>query len=77
MIGFDLQLPILIIAINFASTSANQMNLIRAWKRLDFQFPSSYDRQAAIQNGHFIVNNTFPIDVDVDYRGLSWYVLRI
>ncbi|CRK89991.1 CLUMA_CG003717, isoform A [Clunio marinus] len=39
------------------------------WNKLDFQFPSTKLRNEAIAHGLFVVENAFPIDVDVDYRG--------
>lgn len=45
------------------------LELVREWKQLDFAFPNDRAKADAIQKKHFIVENTFPIDVDVDYRG--------
>lgn len=41
----------------------------REWRQLDFVFPSAQIRASAIQRKQFVAENTFPIDVDVDYQG--------
>lgn len=45
-----------------------QLNTIREWKQIDFDFPSPSVRAEAIKNGMFIQSNVLPIDVDVDYQ---------
>lgn len=47
------------------------LRLIREWKQLDFNFPTASIRVDAIRRGLFVPLNAFPIDVDVDYRGLQ------
>jgi len=38
---------------------------------MDFQFPSNAVRQQAINNGNYVPANIIPIDVAVDYRGMT------
>lgn len=45
-----------------------ELEVVREWKQLDFAFPNSRIRSEAIQKGLFVPENTFPIDVDVDYH---------
>lgn len=44
------------------------LKLFAEWKDLEFAFPSQGHRDAAIQNGQYVIGNGVPIDVDVDYR---------
>lgn len=46
-----------------------ELNIIREWRQMDFNFPSSSERANAISKGLFIPSNVVPIDVDVDYQG--------
>lgn len=46
-----------------------ELRLVKDWKKLDFNFPSPQDREAAVAKGFYVPKNVFPIDVDVDYRG--------
>lgn len=45
-----------------------QLNSIRKWRQIDFDFPSPSVRADAIKDGMFIQSNVLPIDVDVDYQ---------
>lgn len=45
------------------------LNVVREWKQLDFDFPNSQARDEAIRKGYFVQHNAVPIDVDVDYQG--------
>lgn len=49
------------------------LDLVREWKQLDFDFPSSLVREDAIRKGNFIQQNAVPIDVDIDYQG-KWKI---
>lgn len=42
---------------------------VREWKQLDFNFPTPAARNEAVQKKLFIPANVFLIDVDVDYQG--------
>jgi hypothetical protein len=56
------------------SLTSGQVNLIkfREWKKLDFAFPTTALRNEALASKKWIPDNTFPIDVDVDYYGESF-----
>ena len=47
-----------------------QPKIINEWRYLDFAFPTNQDRDLARQNGRYVVGNSVPLDVDVDYRGI-------
>ena len=46
-----------------------EMYNIREWKKLDFNFPTTFARNDAINTKKWIPENAFPIDMDVDYYG--------
>lgn len=62
---------LLVFALHFAGVlcQITSMYLVQSWKQIDFVFPSSAVRNAAILDGTFVAANILPIDVDVDYHG--------
>lgn len=62
---------LLVSALQYAGvfSATTSMHLMQAWKQIDFIFPSTSERNYAIQNKLFVPANVFPIDVDVDYHG--------
>lgn len=53
----------------FCQTTSTSMFLMQSWKQMDFIFPSTSERNAALQSKTFVPANVVPIDVDVDYHG--------
>ncbi len=47
------------------------LGLIAQWNQMEFAFPSPELRQLAIYQRKYIPGNSVPIDVDVDYSGMS------
>lgn len=45
--------------------------LVHQWAELDFVFPSSAARQAALDKQYYVRGNSVPIDVDV-YYSYGW-----
>lgn len=45
-----------------------QLNSIREWRQIDFNFPNQFVRADAINRGLFNQSNAVPVDVDVDYK---------
>lgn len=37
---------------------------------MEFKFPTSEAKQNALITGKYVVGNSVPIDVDVDYKGI-------
>lgn len=65
-------LPIFfLLLVKFSINNCQRLDLegFREWKQLDFKFPNDDTRNEAIAKKLFVVKNTFPIDVDVDYQG--------
>lgn len=62
---------LLVFALHFAGVfcQTTSMYLMQSWKQIDFVFPSSSERNAALQNKLFVPANVVPIDVGVDYHG--------
>lgn len=48
----------------------SELEIIREWKLLDFQFPNNELRRKLIRNQSFVAESNFPVDVDVHFRGL-------
>lgn len=44
------------------------LKIVSEWGSLDYVFPRSDIREAAIRNQQFVQGNGVPIDVDVDYQ---------
>lgn len=43
-----------------------QLDLIKEWNEVDYDFPSEQDRKEAFDNGWFVPTKGFPLDVDVE-----------
>lgn len=65
----------LIFILNISIIIGLQLEHIREWKQLDFDFPTARDRTNAVRKGQFVQENAIPIDVDVDYQGKKLTVL--
>ena len=59
-----------LILILTTNTEAN-VRIFKHWRQMDFQFPSNAVRQQAINNGNYVPANIIPVDVAVDYRGMT------
>lgn len=44
---------------------ADQLKVEYQWKKIDFEYPSAEERDAAIQNGEFIEENVIPVGLEV------------
>lgn len=61
---------VILLKVSFISCQQRlDLDPVREWKLLDFDFPSSHVREDAIRKGLFVQQNAAPIDVDVDYQG--------
>lgn len=56
-------------SICFGRHNNPNLELVREWKQLDFNFPNAAVRAQAIRDKAFVPENVFPIDVDVDHAG--------
>ena len=53
------------------SNTEGNVRIFKQWRQMDFQFPSNAVRQQAINSGSYVPANVIPIDVAVDYRGMT------
>lgn len=53
-----------------------ELESVREWKQLDFNFPNQRARDDAIHKGLFVPENAVPIDVEADYQGEESNYLR-
>lgn len=61
----------IILIITLATKTDAKVKIFKEWRQMDFQFPSKAVRQQAINNGNYVPENIIPIDVAVDYRGMT------
>lgn len=59
-----------IFVIAVVSQQQPQLNSIREWRQIDFNFPNQFIRADAINRGLFNQSNVVPVDVDVDYQSI-------
>jgi hypothetical protein len=45
------------------------LRMVSQWNQMEFGFHSDAERQSAIDNGQYVIGNSIPIDMDVDYKG--------
>lgn len=57
-----------LVAVVNAQAGLKNLKSVAEWGSLDYVFPSSSVRQAALSSGQFVPGNGVPIDVDVDYK---------
>lgn len=61
----------IILIITITTKTEAKVKIFKEWRQMDFQFPSNAVRQQAINNGNYVPANIIPIDVAVDYRGMT------
>lgn len=55
--------------------SRAELDIIVEWKQVEYDFSSFSSKTDALNSGLYIPANSFPVDVDVDYRGSFFIAL--
>lgn len=63
-------LTIFIFATIWSITSSADLKVLGEWREMEFKFPTNEAKQNALITGKYVVGNSVPIDVDVDYKGI-------
>lgn len=63
-------LTIFIFATIWSITSSADLKVFGEWREMEFKFPTNEAKQNALITGKYVVGNSVPIDVDVDYKGI-------
>ena len=57
---------------NSENLRRKQLVVLYRWTRLEFTFPTEELKQIALQKGLYVPNKGIPVDVDIEYGGLTF-----
>lgn len=62
-------LTIFVFVTIWSTSSSADLKILGEWREMEFKFPTNEAKQNALITGKYVVGNSLPIDVDVDYKG--------